>query len=736
MSFDMSHYHFSAYAIPPLFTSVILLCLGIAVLLRDRASSVSRLFFMMLATTSFWLFAFSWMYAASDESTALLWSKVAYLDIPFICAAIYHFTVHVLGLEAQRRRVVRLAWIVSAIFAGTAYWTDALIGGVYQYWWGYYPKYSWLGLPFLVYFVCMLILSARHYITVYAACPPGTRKMRIKWFLVGFIGPFVAALDFLPKLGVPLYPIGYLSLLWWLGVVGFAVWKYQILHITPSFAADQILQTIADAVLVIDEAGVICIANHAAGPLFRMTESDLLGTPLISIDKSLAETISVAKHLPHGSIHRAEVTLLRPVHNVATLELSASVIKDPTGEAVAMACVLRDVTSRKQAELTLQNVNETLDQQVRARTMELRSLVLELSRTEERERMRLATELHDNLAQVLALSKMRLEKLRMTLTGREHEAIVNVVQLIDDALSCTRMVMSDLRPDFAASANDLITAITWVAERMRKRGLIVDIHHEAPQIVLNEQTLMVTYQSIRELLTNVLKHARTKRAKVYVRCVGGNIEASVIDDGKAFDVSVIKPPGAEGGFGLFNIRERLHFLGGRLDITSIPGHGTTASIVVPVNPLSPEGGQVAVPDSAIAQSSRRKDPTELRQRQVRVVLTDDHQMMREGLRRAIEERGDAEVIAEAGDGERAVQLVRDMQPDVVIMDVGLPKMNGLEATRQIKAEFPNIAVIGFSVSEGSKSEVAMRAMGACAYFSKADSIEALCEAVRGVPIRG
>jgi len=139
--------------------------------------------------------------------------------------------------------------------------------------------------------------------------------------------------------------------------------------------------------------------------------------------------------------------------------------------------------------------------------------------------------------------------------------------------------------------------------------------------------------------------------------------------------------------------------------------------------------------STITQSYKEEGPTESRRRQVRVVLTDDHQMMREGLRRAIEERGDAEVIAEAGDGERAVQLVRDMLPDVVVMDVGLPKMNGLEATRQIKTEFPNIAVIGFSVSEGSKSEAAMRAMGACAYFSKAGSIEALCEAVRGVPIR-
>ena len=141
---------------------------------------------------------------------------------------------------------------------------------------------------------------------------------------------------------------------------------------------------------------------------------------------------------------------------------------------------------------------------------------------------------------------------------------------------------------------------------MRKRGLIVDIHHEAPQIVLNDQILMVTYQSIQELLTNVLKHARTKRAKVFVRRLDANIEAIVIDDGKAFDVSVTKTPCADGGFGLFNIRERLHFLGGQLDITSIPGHGTTARIVVPVSPLSAKGEHEAVPMSQSHNRTKRR----------------------------------------------------------------------------------------------------------------------------------
>lgn len=133
MSFDLSHYEYNAYAMPPLFTSAALLCLGLAVVLRERGSPVSRILFLMLGTTSFWLFAFSWMYSASDESTAMWWAELAYLDVPFICVAIYHVTVVVLGLYQQRRRLVSLSWALSAIFASSTLWSDALVAGVHRY---------------------------------------------------------------------------------------------------------------------------------------------------------------------------------------------------------------------------------------------------------------------------------------------------------------------------------------------------------------------------------------------------------------------------------------------------------------------------------------------------------------------------------------------------------------------------------------------------------------------------
>ena len=118
---------------------------------------------------------------------------------------------------------------------------------------------------------------------------------------------------------------------------------------------------------------------------------------------------------------------------------------------------------------------------------------------------------------------------------------------------------------------------------------------------------------------------------------------------------------------------------------------------------------------------------------LKILLADTQVLVREALRVFLEQQTFT-IVAEAGDGPEAVFLAAQHRPDVVVMDVGLPKMNGVEATRQIKTEFPRIAVIGISVSAGSKSEPAMRAAGACAYFSKAGPVEELCAAVRTVPL--
>ena len=114
----------------------------------------------------------------------------------------------------------------------------------------------------------------------------------------------------------------------------------------------------------------------------------------------------------------------------------------------------------------------------------------------------------------------------------------------------------------------------------------------------------------------------------------------------------------------------------------------------------------------------------------RVVLAEDHQVVREGLRALLAKEADVEVIAEASDGVEAVRLAEELVPDVVIMDIGLPEQNGIEATRKLKKSRPEIAVVILSMhDDGPTVDQALRA-GARGYVLKGRGVGSLTEAIR------
>jgi NarL family two-component system response regulator LiaR len=119
-------------------------------------------------------------------------------------------------------------------------------------------------------------------------------------------------------------------------------------------------------------------------------------------------------------------------------------------------------------------------------------------------------------------------------------------------------------------------------------------------------------------------------------------------------------------------------------------------------------------------------------KQTRIMLADDHPLLRQSLRDVLEKQPDFEVIAEASDGEEAVKLATKLVPDVVIMDISMPKLNGLEATRQIKENCPTIAVLVLTVHSDNEHILSILKAGAGGYLTKSVYDDEVVNAVRAL----
>ncbi len=117
---------------------------------------------------------------------------------------------------------------------------------------------------------------------------------------------------------------------------------------------------------------------------------------------------------------------------------------------------------------------------------------------------------------------------------------------------------------------------------------------------------------------------------------------------------------------------------------------------------------------------------------IKVILADDHKIMREGLRSLLEKEPDIEVVAEAENGRTAVQQVQELSPDIVIMDVSMQDLNGIEATRQIIARYPDVKVLALSMHSDKTYVAGILSAGASGYLLKDSAFDELAEALRVV----
>jgi PAS domain S-box-containing protein len=235
----------------------------------------------------------------------------------------------------------------------------------------------------------------------------------------------------------------------------------------------------------------------------------------------------------------------------------------------ALYAIVRDITERKLAETAIANYQQRL-----------RALSTELSLAEERERHRIAGDLHDHIGQTLVATRMVLGAVQDSLHETTTvEQIADVRQQLERAIEWTRSLTTDLYPPIL-STRGFFDAARWLIDLYHTRhGLEITLESETEQLTLPDSLRGLLFTVLRELLQNVAKHARASCVHVVLNRRGDTFLLNVEDNGVGFDLASISECQ---GFGLFSIQERIHYCGGRVIIDATPGHGTRVFISVPL----------------------------------------------------------------------------------------------------------------------------------------------------------
>jgi PAS domain S-box-containing protein len=454
-----------------------------------------------------------------------------------------------------------------------------------------------------------------------------------------------------------------------------------------------------------------------------------------------------------------EKRCVRKDGSIIWVNVNGAALRDDAGQAVRIVAMIEDVTVRKQTEQELRDSRKELESRVQEQTSELsttirslrgeiakralaeqalrdrseqlRKLASELTLAEQRERQRLALILHDGLQQLLVGARFRLAVMERAGNQAVQLAAAEVNDLLLESIETSRSLTAELSPPILMEGG-LVPALEWLARWERtKRGLVVSLDAQGEVGAMADDLTVLLFQATRELLFNVVKHAGVKSARVQVARFGDQVQITVIDEGSGFDTAQLRAEGGSSdGFGLFSIRERLELLGGRMEIDSAPGRGSRFTLLAPLanatrmGPPADPQPKVSVAISHVGQSTAAVEG------RIRVVLVDDHIVMRQGLAALLRSEPDIVVVGEASDGESAVTLVRQIRPDVVLMDISMPGMGGIEATRIIRGELPDVRVIGLSMFEQTERADAMRQAGAVNYLAKSGPSNAVVDAIR------
>ena len=340
-----------------------------------------------------------------------------------------------------------------------------------------------------------------------------------------------------------------------------------------------IIREAALGIALIDKQGRVIEGNPALLAMLGYAPEELRGMEFTRINhpENAESSWKNFQELLTGKqdVSRVETRYIRKDGWSGWGRQSISLVREAGGKPQFAIALFEDITDRRESE-----------EKIRTYQQQLQSLASELSLTEERERRRLATVLHDHIAQLLVVAKGKFEKVQeSTLFRSLAKPMEEIRKLIEESIRYTRSLVFELSPPILYDLG-FEPAMEWLAEHMQQQyGLVVNVEDDAQPKPLDNEARVLLFRAVRELLFNVLKHAQASCTTVCMRRVGEHLQIIVEDNGVGFAPDKLRAgSGKIEGFGLFSIRERLNYFGGRMEIESAPGEVTRVILSLPLKP--------------------------------------------------------------------------------------------------------------------------------------------------------
>ena len=480
-----------------------------------------------------------------------------------------------------------------------------------------------------------------------------------------------------------------------------------------------LVETIEEGAATLSDDGTVLYSNKSFAAFFGVPLEKFIGAPLHNFvsgnDAEFLKTLILGARLAST---RGEIRLLRKNGKPRTIRLTLSPNRELGLEAIcAVATELTEIVDANEAL----RVTETSLRQLSARLLQL----------QDEERRRIARDLHDVTGQKVAVLSMSLDRLARLMGQSKpetQESIKESREVVGQIGEEIRTLSYILHPPLLDECG-LASAVHWYAEGFQKRSgikLEVAVDADVPRLSIDAETTL--FRVVQESLTNVHRYSGSSAAKIRISQDSGAVQLEIIDYGQGIKTGAARAKldgPAPLGVGIPGMRERLHQLGGSLSVD----FGTNGTRVAATLPIKKAGEEFEDGESRSSLSFALRSAQDARRR---ILIADDHELMRRGLRGLIESHDEWAVCGEAVEGREVVRKSAELEPDLVIMDVNLPGLSGIEAAVQIRQEREAARILFFTVHDSDEVVREIIGAGAHGYVSKSRASQDLVEAVRKV----